>query len=139
MSTITRWKRGPLAPFDWADLSLFPMLAPSIRIENYLEGDQYVIRAELPGIDPVKDVRITYAGGELRLDVERKELVHQDKIRSEFHYGSFFRTIPLPTGAIEKTIAARYVDGILEITAKVAEPAPVTKEIPVKIENGKKG
>lgn len=138
MSTIARWKRGTLAPFDWADLSLFPMLAPSIRIENYLEGDQYVIRAELPGIDPAKDVRITFAAGELRLEVERKEVTHPDKIRSEFHYGAFFRTIPLPAGVIEKTISARYVDGILEITAKVAEPTPVAKEIPVKVENGKK-
>ena len=138
MSTITRWRRGTLAPFDWADLPLLPMLTPSIRIENYLEGDQYVIRAELPGIDPAKDVRITFAGGELRLEVERKEVVHPDKIHSEFHYGSSFRTIPLPTGVIEKTIAAHYIDGILEITAKVAEPTPVMKEIPVKVENGKK-
>lgn len=138
MSTIARFRGGALAPFDWANLSLFPLLAPSIRVEEYMAGDQYVIRAELPGIDPLKDVRITYAGGELRLDVVRKEPTHPDKTRSEFHYGSLFRSIPLPTGVIEKTITARYADGILEITAKVGENRPEAKEIQVKVENGKK-
>lgn len=138
MSTIARFREGALAPFDWANLPLFPLLAPSIRVEDYMEGDQYFVRAELPGIDPVKDVRITFADGELRLDVVRKETTHPDKTRSEFHYGSFFRIIPLPTGVMEKTITARYADGILEITAKVGEIKPAVKEIPVKVENGKK-
>ncbi|NYF60059.1 Hsp20/alpha crystallin family protein [Micromonospora purpureochromogenes] len=139
MSTITRFTGGALAPFDWTNLSLFPLLAPSIRIEDYLDGDQYVIRAEMPGIDPVKDVRITFADSELRLDVVRKETTRRDKTRSEFHYGSFSRTIPLPAGVMEKTIAARYADGMLEITAKVGDIKPGAKEIPIKIENGKKG
>ncbi|MEV0724359.1 Hsp20/alpha crystallin family protein [Micromonospora purpureochromogenes] len=139
MSTITRFTGGALAPFDWTNLSLFPLLAPSIRIEDYLDGDQYVIRAEMPGIDPVKDVRITFADSELRLDVVRKETTRHDKTRSEFHYGSFSRTIPLPAGVMEKTIAARYADGMLEITAKVGDIKPGAKEIPIKIENGKKG
>lgn len=138
MSTIARFRGGALAPFDWANLSLFPLLAPSIRVEDYMEGDQYVVRAELPGIDPVKDVRITFASGELRLDVSRRETTHPDKTRSEFHYGSFFRTIPLPAGVTEKTLTARYADGILEITATVGEITPAVKEIPVKVENGKK-
>ncbi|WP_406043346.1 Hsp20/alpha crystallin family protein [Micromonospora sp. NBC_00898] len=138
MSTITRFTGSALAPFDWTNLSLFPMLAPSIRVEDYVEGDQYVIRAELPGIDPAKDVRITATDGELRLEVVRKELTHPDKTRSEFHYGSFSRTIPLPTGVMEKTITARYTDGILEITAKVGEGRPAAKEIPVIVGNGKK-
>ncbi|WP_406045168.1 Hsp20/alpha crystallin family protein [Micromonospora sp. NBC_00898] len=138
MSTITRFTGGALAPFDWTNLSLFPLLAPSIRIEDYQDGDQYVIRAEMPGIDPVKDVRITFADSELRLDVVRKETSRPDKTRSEFHYGSFSRTIPLPAGVTEKTIAARYADGMLEITAKVGDIKPGAKEIPIKVENGKK-
>ncbi|GIJ80950.1 HSP20 family protein [Micromonospora phaseoli] len=138
MSTIARFRGGALAPFDWANLSLFPLLAQGIRVEDYLADDQYVIRAEMPGVDPAKDVRITVADGELRLDVARKESTHLDKTRSEFHYGTFFRMIPLPRGVVEKSITARYVDGILEITAKVGEPTSTAKEILVKVENGKK-
>lgn len=137
MSTITRFRGGALTPFDWSNLSWFPLLAPSIRIEDHLDGDHYGIRAELPGIDPARDLRITYARGELRLDVARKE-TKTDKGRSEFHYGSFFRVIPLPAGIKEETIVARYVDGILEITAAVGAAESTVTEIPIKLEDGKK-
>lgn len=138
MSTITRFRGAQLAPFDWSSLSWFPLFAPAIRIEAYLEDDRYVVRAELPGIDPVKDVKITYTGGELKLEVERAES-HKDRVRSEFHYGSFTRVLTLPPGAKADTIAAEYKDGILQITAQVAEPAPILKAIPVAVSNGKNG
>jgi HSP20 family protein len=137
MSTITRLRGGALTPFDWSSLSWFPLLAPTIRVEDYLEGDRYVVRAELPGIDPAKDVKISYSGGELKLEVQRTES-HKDRVHSEFHYGSFTRLLTLPSGAKEDTIAAEYKDGILEITVQVAEPAPVAKTIPVAVGNGKK-
>jgi HSP20 family protein len=137
MSAITRFRGGALTPFDWSSLSWFPLFAPIIRVEEYLEDDQYVVRAELPGIDPAKDVKISYAGGELKLEVERAES-HKDRVHSEFHYGSFTRVLTLPAGAKEDTIAAEYKDGILKITVQVAGPAPIAKTIPVAIGNGKK-
>ncbi|WP_278045647.1 hypothetical protein [Micromonospora kangleipakensis] len=39
---------------------------------------------------------------------------------------------------MEKTIAARYADGMFEITAKVGDIMPGAKEIPIKVENGEK-
>ncbi|MFC0005213.1 Hsp20/alpha crystallin family protein [Micromonospora siamensis] len=134
MSTVTKFRGGTIAPFDWTNLSWFPLLAPTIRVEDYLDGDRYVVRAELPGIDPAKDVRITRTGENLRLDVVRRES-HADKARSEFHYGSFSRLIPLPAGVKPETIAARYADGILEISATVGEPEPTPREIPVTVEH----
>jgi HSP20 family protein len=95
------------------------------------------VRAELPGIDPAKDVKISYADGVLKLEVERTEK-HKDGGHSEFHYGSFTRTVALPAGAKEDTMAATYTDGILEITVEVAEPATVAKPIPIKVGNGKR-
>lgn len=138
MSTVTKFRGGgTLAPFDWTNLSWFPLLAPTIRIEDYLDGDRYVVRAELPGIDPAKDVRITRTGETLRLDVVRRES-HSEKVRSEFHYGSFSRLIPLPPGVKPETIAARYADGILQITAAVGDTEPAAREIPVTVEHGGK-
>lgn len=128
--------RGTLAPFEWADLSSFPFLEPTIKVEEYLEDGRYVIRAELPGIDPAKDVDIAYAEGTMRLSVTRTE-VQRAKGRSEFRYGSFHRTITLPPGAKEDTITARYADGILEISMLVGEPAPIGKHIPIEIGNGR--
>jgi HSP20 family protein len=92
--------------------------------------------AELPGVDPVKDVQLAVDGGELRLRVERTE-THAEKGRSEFHYGTFFRAVPLPAGVKVDTLSARYADGILEVSALVGEPAPTTKPIPITI--GKEG
>ncbi|MGC1213991.1 MAG: Hsp20/alpha crystallin family protein [Micromonospora sp.] len=138
MSTVTKFRGGgTLAPFDWTNLSWLPMLAPTIRVEDYLDGDRYVIRAELPGIDPAKDVRITRTGETLRLDVVRRES-HADKVHSEFHYGSFSRLIPLPAGVKEETIAARYADGILEITAMIGATEPTAREIPITVEHSTK-
>ncbi len=137
MSTITRFRGGPLAPFDWSSLSWLPLFAPTIRVEEFLDRGRYVVRAELPGIDPAKDVKVSYAGGVLKLEVERTDS-RKDRLHSEFHYGSFSRTLELPAGAKPDSIAASYTDGILEITVEVAEPAALAKPIPIKIGNGKK-
>lgn len=128
-----RWRgNGSLVPFDWSPLSWLPFLEPPIRIEEYLDDDRYVVRAELPGIDPAKDVDVTYADGVLHLSVVRAR-EHRDNGRSEFHYGSFHRAIPLPAGAREDSITATYSHGILEITVPVGEPASRRKQIPISV------
>ena len=43
-----------------------------IRVDEYREGDTQVIRAELPGIDPDKDVDLTVADGMLRIHAQRR-------------------------------------------------------------------
>jgi HSP20 family protein len=123
---------------EWVNnLSLFPFLAPSIRIEEFLEGDSYVIRAELPGIDATKDVTVTYADRELRLHVVRAS-EEKDRTHSEFHYGSFYRSVPLPAGAREDTIAAEYANGILTIKMLVGAVETTGKPIPITVGVAKK-
>jgi len=140
MSTvITRWREGGLTPFDWSSLAWFPLFSPMIKVEEYMEGDRYVVKAELPGVDPVKDVKVSYLDGALRLVVSRTE-EHKEATRSEFHYGTFSRTIVLPAGAKESTIEATYDAGILKIAVEIGEPAPAGKSIPIQVTvgNGKK-
>ena len=72
----------------------------ALRIEDRLEADRYVLRAELPGIDPDKDVEIKVADGVLSISAERRAEL-SEKGRSEFHYGSFMRRVTLPQGAQE--------------------------------------
>ena len=105
-----------------------------IRVDEFREGNTQVIRAELPGIDPDKDVEITVADGMLKINAERRvEEKNQDAgyTRHEMHYGSFTRTLPLADGATEADISASYKDGILEIRVPVAEQSPTTE--PTKI------
>ena len=112
--------------FDGADFDAGHVL----RIEDELEDDRYVIRAEVPGIDPDKDVEITVSDGVLTIAAERREQINE-KGRSEFHYGSFVRRVSLPAGAVEDKLAARYQDGILEVTVPVEAVKAEPRTIPV--------
>lgn len=103
------------------------------RVEEYRDGDTMVIRADLPGIDPERDVELTVADDVLHLRAERRERTeHKDKggYRSEFRYGSFSRSLPLPAGCRDEDISASYRDGVLEVRVPVAghvEPPPTRK------------
>ena len=110
----------------WADL---PADVKPMKVEEFVEGDTIVIRAELPGIDPDKDVDISIADGILHLSAKREERTEEERpegYRSEFHYGSFERSIRLPDGATADDITASYTDGILEVRV----PAPTEVEKP---------
>ncbi len=99
-----------------------------MKVEEFIEDDTIVIRAELPGIDPDKDVDITVADGILRLMATREERSEEERpegYRSEFHYGSLQRSIRLPEGATADDITASYQDGILEV--RVPAPRHVEK------------
>jgi len=62
------------------------------------DGD-LVVRMELPGIDPDKDVQVSVEDGVLCISGERRQAADQDKggdYRREWAYGSFQRGVPLP-------------------------------------------
>lgn len=103
-----------------------------IRIEEQLTDDTYVLRAELPGLDPEKDVEITVTEGLLTLRAERTEET-KDKHRTEFRYGTFTRSVRLPDGAKTDEAAAQYTDGVLTITVPVPEKEEATRTIPVRM------
>ena len=133
MSTITRF-RAVASPLDFTNLSW--LFGPEIRIEERVDDDRYVIRAELPGVDPAKDVQVSLVGDELRLQVERKE-EEIGKGHSEFRYGKFFRTILMPPGVKADTLAATYTDGLLEISALTGDQGAGAKTIPVTVAKAK--
>ena len=85
-----------------------------------------IVRAELPGIDPDKDVQVEVVDGELMISAQRTEThktsghhVH----RSEFRYGSFTGSISLPPGVDESKVEATYKDGVLEVRLQVPQQA----------------
>ena len=102
-----------------------------IRVEEHLKDGAYVLRAELPGIDPAKDVEITVAEGMLTLRAERTEET-TEKHRTEFRYGTFTRSVRLPAGAKGEEATAEYKDGVLTVTVPVHEKESGTKTIPVR-------
>ncbi|WP_138413683.1 Hsp20/alpha crystallin family protein [Sinomonas gamaensis] len=94
-----------------------------LRIEEFREGETLVVRAEVPGIDPERDVDVSVRDGELNIRVDRQENsenANKDGYRSEFRYGSFARSVQLPRGARQEDIKASYRDGVLEIRVPAA-------------------
>lgn len=105
------------------------------KVEEFLDGNTQVIRAELPGMDPEADVDLTVVNNTLRLRAHRQEQSeHKDKdsYRSEFRYGSFSRVLPLPEGCKDEDITATYRDGVLEVRAP--QPDRSLQEATKKIE-----
>ena len=109
---------------DWLDAPWAPLLpfspANMFRVEDYIKDNRYVVRAELPGMDPEQDIEITVGGGALTIHAERRE-EQKESHRSEFRYGSFTRTVVLPERADTEHVTATYDKGILEVSVPVPE------------------
>ena len=104
-----------------------------IRVEEFREDGTLVVRADLPGIDPEKDVELTVSDGMLHIRAERREEEKREEkgyLRQELRYGSLSRTLPLPEGVTESDITATYKDGILEIRIPAPKHEP-GKQIPI--------
>ena len=137
MSTLTHRERlGPFMDvFDWLEppwTILRPAASHPMRVEDYVKDGTYVLRAELPGVDPEKDIEVTVSKGVLTISAQRQEETG-DKHRSEFHYGAFARSVTLPEGADEDHIRASYDSGILEVVVTLKDQATgkAPKRVPV--------
>ena len=124
------WFRRP----DWMATLEQAFESPSMRIEEKVDGDQFVVRAEMPGIDPDKDVEINVSNGMLRIHAERRDETESEdngRHHSEFHYGAFSRVVPLPAGATQADVKATYHDGILEVRIPVDDGVAQATKVPV--------
>ncbi len=118
------FRRGGLLRGEWR-------WAPSVDVIE--TNDTVVVKAELPGMDP-KDVDISVSGDTLTIKGEKKE-EREEKgktfYRMERCYGSFCRSIDLPTSVEADRAKADYKNGILEITLPKSEQVKA-KKIPIK-------
>lgn len=120
--------------FDWPEPWRDLLAEEGMRVEEFQEGDTLVVRVEMPGLDPDKDVEITVSDATLRIKAERRqETKTEDKLgyRSEFRYGSFVRSVALPAGADPGQVKAAYNDGILEVRVTVSPEAAQARKIPI--------
>jgi HSP20 family protein len=107
--------------------------APAVDILE--KGDDLVLRADLPGVDP-KDVEINVQNGTLTLKGERKwesDVKEDDFRRVERVYGSFVRSFSLPTTVDADKVEAEYRNGVLEVKLpKRPEAKPKQIKVAVK-------
>lgn len=121
----------PVLPPVWRRLPAEMAWAPAVEVLD--KDDKLVIRAELPGVKQ-EDMEVSIEGDTLMIKGEKKvekETKEENYYRSERAYGSFYRSIALPSTVNASKIAADYEDGVLEVTLpKAAEAKP--KKIAVK-------
>ncbi|MGO9052623.1 MAG: AarF/UbiB family protein [Streptosporangiaceae bacterium] len=106
------------------------MAAQTFRVEETVQDNRYVIRAELPGLDPEKDIEVAVDGRTLTILAERRQ-EDSGPYRSEFRYGSLSRSVRLPARVDAKDVTARYEKGILEVSVPVREVKPEGSRIPI--------
>ncbi len=102
-------------------------IAPNIEI--YEKKDEFVVKAELPGVDK-KDIELTINHDNLTLkgEVKKEEEVKEEKYyASERYYGNFKRTIALPHEIDSEKAKANYKNGLLEVILPRKEEAKPKK------------
>jgi HSP20 family protein len=101
--------------------------APAVDI--FENGDDLVIRAEIPGVDK-DEVDISVRNNSLTLRGERKreqEIDDDNAYRLERSYGNFVRSFSLPRTVDSSRISAKYSNGVLDIILPKAEEAKPKK------------
>jgi HSP20 family protein len=124
---------------DWpgSPLSTLHQLAPHVRsipVEQYPDGTSYVLRFEIPGVDPARDLTVSVQTGTLTVQAEQRHTGLEDE-QSEFQYGSFARCIALPLGADISDVSATCHNGILTVRVGMRSEHDLdARRIPVTVE-----
>ena len=121
---LVDWLESP-----WAGPPQFTA-AQSFRVEEIARDSLWVIRAELPGLDPEKDIEVTVEGRTLTIHAERRQ-EDSGPQRSEFRYGSLTRLVRLPDNVDAKDVTARYEKGLLEVSIPVRDAKPAGTRVAI--------
>jgi len=125
------WHGGVSAgPFDGQQW------APTIDL--FEQGDDYLLFAEMPGVDPAS-IDVSYVGNVLTIRGEKPRpagVAQSDRpLRQERRYGTFCRTVELPGGADFDRLAAQCHAGVLTITIPKSE-ASKPRAVKVEVKEG---
>lgn len=101
---------APLEPFGGVQA-----WGPSVDV---VDGNkEVVVKVDLPGVDP-KDLDISLTGNALVISGEKKDVQEEkgkDFYRSERTFGSFRRTVELPSVVDAEKVKAEYTNGVLTV------------------------
>ncbi|MCH9669522.1 MAG: Hsp20/alpha crystallin family protein [Actinomycetia bacterium] len=151
MSTLTLWTQpawntnrwvrdffGPATANDWAN-DVGAGISPAVEVGR--DGEDAVIRVDLPGVDVEKDVTVEVDKGRLVVRGERRdERIHDDPEQdgnngvrriSEVRYGSFHRSFALPAQVSGEAISAGYQDGVLTVRVTGAHKGAEAQRIAI--------
>jgi HSP20 family protein len=140
MSTLNLWQ-DPFADVEQLVRTVFgtPPERPqgwTPASEVFRDGDDAVVRVELPGLDPATDVSVEIERGHLVIRGERHEQGERPPGRAsvrEMRYGAFRRVFRLPDHVTPEHLKASYDAGLLTVRVGGAytPPRPVQVTIGV--------
>jgi HSP20 family protein len=153
MSTLSLWtRRDPFAEFDALVRRFAVPAQPATRgfvpaADVARDGEDALVRLELPGLDAEKDVTVEIDGGRLVVRGERRDERSEDRdgrtVR-EVRYGSFRRSFGLPAHVTSDAVTASYDAGVLTVRVAGAYAGSGARRIPVTagtpaVESGESG
>ena len=149
MTNLTLWSpprrsgvsRRP-SPFAELDNWLYDVFAtpdgPNAEFRPAAEvtrdGENAVVRVELPGVDVENDVKVEIDNGQLQIHGERRDAHTEEKngrTLNELRYGSFRRSFTLPSHVTSDAISASYDQGVLTVKVAGAYAGAEPKRIPI--------
>jgi HSP20 family protein len=132
---VTTFKKEMDRLFDrfWEGNETQGIWEPRLDVSETKEA--FCIKAEIPGIDP-KEIQVNLENGVLVLRGEKKQEVEKKEerfYRSERMYGTFVRSLRLPTPVDGTKVIASFKHGLLTVTLPKAAEA-MGHTIPIKVE-----
>jgi HSP20 family protein len=113
MSNVTLWARPAWEIDRWVKEGVLDGFTPAAEIVK--DGEDAVVRLELPGVDVAKDVNVELDRGRLVIHGERRDERSEEKdgrTLREVRYGSFRRSFKLPAHVTSDAISASYDAGV---------------------------
>jgi HSP20 family protein len=138
MSTaLTFWgPRSPFAPFG-AEFRRFATPSRAAESAWYVpaadvvrDGDDAVVRLELPGVDVASDVTVEVVGHRLVVRGERRDEHTGEGVR-ETRHGSFRRSFSLPAYVGPEAVSASYDAGVLSVRVTGVHAEPESRQITI--------
>jgi len=121
------FEESVVSPRKW-----MPSLQEGLAIDVYQTNEDVVVKSTVPGVK-ADDLDITIVGDTLTIKGEFKAeegVEEQNYIRRERRYGSFCRSVTLPTSVDADKATAEFEDGVLTLGIPKAESVkPKTIEI----------
>lgn len=112
------FEESVVRPRNW----IAPMFE-GLAVDMYETNEEVVVKASTPGVKP-EDIDISVVGDTLTIKGEVKEesdVKKENFIRRERRYGSFSRSITLPTAVNVDKANADFENGVLKLTLPKSE------------------
>lgn len=120
---LENWSRDVTNFFDHPARAFGGMYSP--RVDVFQTDKDVIVKAEIPGVGK-EDLNLYVDENSVRISGQikrEKDFKDENIYRTERHYGSFSRSVPLPEGVKAEEAQAKYNDGILTITIPKMEPS----------------